>query len=185
MKTTFSLFVLASFLFFAYASSSGIPIKSKFKKKQATYISTDQKMETTYFDIQVNDVKLLDRVDTGKELTSLKAVEGHDFLIFNVTFKNTDTESRLFDEGDIIVEHDGKELKYEISETIFEEGWGSFFDQLNPLESKTTNLVYKIPSEIEGPIYWRPGRNTLNQQFKLGTAKELRALHSEEQQADL
>ena len=52
---------------------------------------------------------------------------------------------------------------------IIENGWGLFFDQINPLTTKTTNLVYKISSELkEQPAYWNPGRSNQRDIIYLG-----------------
>jgi hypothetical protein len=46
-----------------------------------------------------------------------------------------------------------------------------FLEQLNPLTQKTTNLVYKIPKEIKGPAYYKPGRADNDQRIFLGDLK--------------
>jgi len=51
---------------------------------------------------------------------------------------------------------------------VFVEGWGLMMDQINPLTSKTTKLVYKIPAEIKGLAYYRPGRSNKNDLISLG-----------------
>ncbi len=30
---------------------------------------------------------------------------------------------------------------------------------LNPFIKLTTNIVYKVPNELSGDVYWKPGRN--------------------------
>ena len=92
-----------------------------------------------------------------------------------VTFKNTDKESRMLEDGIVLINYNGQEYKFDKSETIMADGWGLFLDQLNPMISKTTNLVYKIPAEISGQAYYMPGRNSDDVKFSLGelsTTKE-------------
>jgi len=60
-------------------------------------------------------------------------------------------------DGSVWINYNGKDYEFDKSESIMAEGWGLFLDQINPLISKTTNLVYKIPAEIKGDIYWQPG----------------------------
>jgi len=88
--------------------------------------------------------------------------------MINITFKNIDSESRLFSEGSVFIDYNNKVYEFDKTEAILADGWGSFFDQLNPLISKTTNLVYKLPSEIKGNAIWVPGRNYDEKKFFLG-----------------
>ncbi len=116
-------------------------------------------VHTKYFDITVNEAKTRDRVNTGNQFSDLQAENGNMYLIINTTFKNTDNESRMIFEGSVWINYNGKDYEFDKSEPIMADGWGLFLEQLNPLTSKTTNLVYKIPIEIKGDIYWQPGRS--------------------------
>jgi len=126
------------------------------------------KINTGYFEISLNKVWIDSKVKTGNQFMDIGPEAGGKFLILNITFKNIDTESRLFDEGSVFIDYNNKVYEFDKTEMILAEGWGSFFDQLNPLISKTTNLVYKIPSEIKGVAYWEPGRNYDKKRFFLG-----------------
>ena len=48
------------------------------------------------------------------------------------------------------------------------DGWGLLLDQINPLTTKTTKLVYKIPAEIIGNAYYKPARSGSNDIIDLG-----------------
>jgi len=126
------------------------------------------KINTGYFEISLNKVWIDSKVKTGNQFMDIGPEAGSKFLILNITFKNIDTESRLFDEGSVFIHYNNKEYEFDKTEAVLAKGWGSFFDQLNPLISKTTNLVYKIPSEIKGEAYWEPGRNYDEKRFSLG-----------------
>jgi hypothetical protein len=56
----------------------------------------------------------------------------------------------MIGEGAVIIDFNGKENKFDKSEPIMIGGWGILLDQINPLTSKTTNIVYKIPNDIKG-----------------------------------
>lgn len=71
------------------------------------------------------------------------------YLIINVTFKNTNNESRMLIDGSVWINYNGKDYEFDKSETVMAEGYGILLDQSNTLISKTTNLVYKIPAEIK------------------------------------
>ncbi len=134
----------------------------------STEIGVGLTLKTTYFDVTVNKVELMDRVKTGNQFANLNSEAGHQFLVLNTTFKNVDTESRLIVDGAVFITYNGKEYEFDKSETVMLEGWGLLLDQINPLTSKTTNLVYKIPTEVKGPAYYHPGRSGGNDKIFLG-----------------
>ena len=173
-----SFFALITFTFFAIAtgdkktssSSSDSSTKDEQPAQKAT-TPVGQILHTEYFDIQVNKVSVKDRVNTGNEFSDIKPEAGNKFLIFNVTFKNTDKESRMIQEGSVWINYNGKDYEYDKSETILPEGYGVILEQINPLTFKTTNLVYKLPEEIKGVALWNPGRAEKDQVINLGEIK--------------
>ena len=134
-----------------------------------TGVKVGEVLKTDYFDITVNKVEVKDRVSTGNEFSDLKPEDGNSYLIINATFKNTDSESRMLMDGSVWINYNGKDYEFDKSETVMAEGWGVLLDQINPLTSKTTNLVYKIPTEVKGDAYWQPGRSDDDQRILLGT----------------
>ena len=131
-------------------------------------ISIGDVLKTDYFDIIANSIKMRPDVDTGNEFTDLPAEDGIMYLIINATFKNTDNESRMLSDGSVWINYNGKDYEFDKSETIMLEGWGLMLDQINPLVSKTTKIVYKIPSEIKGKAFWQPGREDGDERIYLG-----------------
>lgn len=125
-------------------------------------------LRTDYFDVTVNKASTSQRVRTGNQFADKGPEQGILYLILNVTYKNTDNESRMISEGSVFINYNDKEYEYDKAETIMLEGWGIFLDQINPLTSKTTNIVYKIPAEINGPAYYEPGRNYDSKRIYLG-----------------
>ena len=134
-----------------------------------TGVKVGEVLKTDYFDITVNKAELQDRVSTGNEFSDLKPEDGNMYLIINATFKNTDSESRMLVDGSVWINYNGKDYEFDKSETIMAEGYGILLDQINPLTSKTTNLVYKIPAEVKGDAYWQPGRSDDDERILLGT----------------
>jgi hypothetical protein len=116
-------------------------------------------LSTEYFDVTVNKFKINKSVKTGNMFSDIEPEEGNSFLILNVSFKNTNTESRMLFDGVVIVIMDGKEYKFDKSETVLAEGWSTTLKQINPMTTTTVNLVYKVPSDIRGSIYYQPARN--------------------------
>ena len=173
---TFSIAAIASFTFFAVASGdkkSSSESSSAKPTEQATIsaVAVGQILKTDYFDITVNKVSVKDKVNTGNQFSDLKKEASNKYLIINATFKNTDKESRMVMEGSVWINYNGKEYEFDKSEAIMAEGYGTMLDQLNPLTSKTTNLVYKLPAEISGIGYWQPGRSNNDQKINLGDLK--------------
>jgi hypothetical protein len=135
----------------------------------STGVKIGEILKTDYFDITVNKAETQDRVNTGNQFPDLKPEDGNMYLIINATFKNTDNESRMLMDGSVWINYNGKDYEFDKSETIMAEGYGILLDQINPLTSKTTNLVYKIPTEIKGDAYWQPGRSDDDERIFLGT----------------
>jgi|SRR5690625_416671 len=131
-------------------------------------VELGETLSTRYFDVTVNRVSLENEIDTGNPFFNLEAEDGIKYVLIDITFRNTSNESRFVAEGEIIINYDNQNYRFDKSETILVEGWGLFFEQINPLTSINTNLVYKMPGEIRGPIYYRPGRSGRNDLIFLG-----------------
>lgn len=108
-----------------------------------------------YFEVTVNNASVNEWVNTGNEFSDLERESGIKYLILNITFKNIDKKNRMMFDGELYINYEDQEYNFD-SETILIDGWGLFLDTINPLTSKTTNLVYKLPEEIRGPITWKP-----------------------------
>ena len=112
-----------------------------------------------YFDVKIDSCKVVGSNVTNKSYAEPKAWPGSRFVVIDARFKNIDVEGRLPVEGSLIVKHNGRELRYDSTETIMLEGYGIYFKSVNPLISMPTRIVYRIPDEIGGEIFWEPGRN--------------------------
>ena len=87
----------------------------------------------------------------------------------DVTYKNIDTESRWIIGDHVFVTYNGKQYDFSKQEVILQEGYGIGLEVLNPLTTKTTKIVYKIPSELSGPAFYQPSRAGSEQLISLGT----------------
>lgn len=134
-------------------------------------IGIGQTLKTDYFEVTVSKAGLTNKLNTGNEYTDEAAGQGNQFLVINTTFKNIDNESRMITDGSVFINYNGKDYEFDKSETIMAEGFGLMLDQINPLTSKTTKLVYKLPAEIKGPAYYKPGRASENERIFLGDLK--------------
>ncbi|MCL9657621.1 DUF4352 domain-containing protein [Pseudomonas protegens] len=119
----------------------------------------DMHGQVGYFDVTVNDCTISKSIDTGNSYSAVKPDPNARFLTVNATFKNTDNESRLPLEGSLFIRKDDKVFKFDTTETIMSDGYGIRLRSLNPLIKLNTKIVYKVPNELSGEVYWKPGRN--------------------------
>ena len=143
-------------------------ISSATAEAKASYKKVGETLPTEYFEVTVNKVSVQNSVSTGNQFSDLKPESGTRYLIINTTFKNTSNESRMLMDGEVLVNYNGKDYTFDKSETVMAEGFGLLLDQINPLTAKTTNLVYKIPAELKGIAYYKPGRSGSNDLIDLG-----------------
>ncbi|MFC4686583.1 DUF4352 domain-containing protein [Epilithonimonas pallida] len=167
----------AFFLFIAMGSGDDKKSTSTSTSSSATGASTEVKasykkvgetLPTEYFEVTVNKVGVQNSVSTGNQFSDLKPESGTRYLIINTTFKNTSNESRMLMDGEVLVNYNGKDYTFDKSETVMAQGFGLLLDQINPLTAKTTNLVYKIPAELKGTAYYKPGRSGSDDLIDLG-----------------
>lgn len=118
-----------------------------------------------YFDVTVNDCTITKSIETGNRFSTVKPDPDARFLTVNATFKNTDNEGRLPLEGSLFISKDGKDYKFDTTESIMSEGYGIRLRSLNPLIKLNTKIVYKVPNELSGEVYWKPGRNAEDKKF--------------------
>jgi len=147
----------------ATAETASAPASSS-----SSTVGIGQTLKTDYFDVTVNGVKTVKKISDPGGFMNTNAEAGNKFLVIDVTFKNTDNESRMVLDGDLHINYNGKDYNYDKAETLMIDGYGLFLDQLNPLVSKTTKLVYKIPEEVTGNAYYAPARADSDDKIDLG-----------------
>jgi hypothetical protein len=152
----------------ATAETASAPSESSSSSKTA---GIGQTLKTTYFDVTVNGVKTVKKISDPSGYLTTDAEAGNKFLVIDITFKNTDDESRVVLDGDLHINYNGKDYNFDKAETIMQEGYGLILEQLNPLVSKTTKLVYKIPEEVSGSAYYVPARADSDDKIDLGNIK--------------
>lgn len=153
------------------ASAEGQSNTSAIGSNAAKEIAVGQTLQTQYFAVMVSKVSVVNKVNTDNQFSDLKSEPGTKYLILDVTFKNTDSESRMLTDGEVHITYNGKDYNFDKSETIMAEGYGLFLDQINPLTQKSTKLVYKLPEEINGVAYYNPGRASGDELISLGNIK--------------
>jgi hypothetical protein len=111
---------------------------------------------TKYFDVSVNKV-LEGTVVNPDGLDRKEASPGTKYIVLDVTIKNTSSEARIFDSGELHITIDGKDLKYDKSEIVLAKGFINF-GNINPLISETGYIVFNVPESAGdgNNIYWIP-----------------------------
>jgi hypothetical protein len=114
---------------------------------------------------RVNEVQFSNR-GGGRYFIGQDAGQGNMFVIIDFDIKNTGTESLVIDGGEVRVSYNGKWLRFETPEPVFNANHITF-NILNPLKSFRGKVAFKVPEQLEGPFYWSPHRT--NSQIKLTT----------------
>lgn len=130
-----------------------------------------QNIESGYFLVTVHSAKqygALNEVDLPRQ-------EGSNYMVIDVSFKNLDKETRTVMSGAVIIKQDGDEYTFESTEPVLMAGddWGLLFEPINPMLSKRTKLVFKIPSEMTGKAYYRLGSTGKDKKIYLGLARNI------------
>lgn len=112
------------------------------------------------FQIKRESCKVSKSVGTSNSYSEPEHWADSQFVVIDARFKNLDSEGRLPSEGSLIIKtSDGRELRYDTTETVMQRGYGIYFKSVNPLVTMPTKIVYRIPTDISGEVLWEPGGN--------------------------
>ncbi|CAG8865295.1 hypothetical protein PS627_01203 [Pseudomonas fluorescens] len=125
-----------------------------------------------YFNIAATKGEVRNAVSTGNKYSEPDHWDGSRFFIVDASFKNLDTESRRPAEGSLYITYNGKEYEFDTTESIMTKGYNIWFKSVNPLITMKTKIVYRIPEEIYGDVYWKPGRNPNGVKLWVGNIPE-------------
>jgi hypothetical protein len=123
-----------------------------------------QTAHSRQFDVTVRGVRFAETL--GRGFGEAKGTPGTVFAVLDVLVRCVDNESRLYTAGDLLVELEGKTLKFDRTETVL--GLNSPAGSINPMMEKAGYVVYKIPTAaVRAPLYWTPGRGFDKVRFSL------------------
>ncbi|OQB07118.1 MAG: Telomeric repeat-binding factor 2 [Candidatus Cloacimonetes bacterium ADurb.Bin211] len=132
-------------------------------------IAIKQTANIGYFDVTVNSCTIKNAIYFN-EYSKLGPEEGAKFVVIDLSLKNTSNKSRMMFEGELqLISNDGKKLVMDKTETVFEDGYGLILESINPMLTKKTKIVYKIPANIPGHLYYVPARNKTDIVVDCGT----------------
>ena len=125
--------------------------------------NTNLKGEVKDLDINVNSVELW--VNKNNDGKGYSGTEDDIWLAINVTYRNIGIERKKVDFGTISVIHNQKKYVFTRSDFRGELEWEMILDHQ---DVRTMDLVYKIPFEIQGAIYFEPENNYEGNRIYLG-----------------
>jgi len=150
------------------AAATGQNLDDSTTTRQRKIAVIGEKAVVGYFEISLDKA----RVDTVLGVANVYAEQlpgkGNTFVILDVTFKCIDKESQIPKIGNLVMKVGDRTYEFDKTETVTAPGWGLYFDVLNPLTTKTTKIVYKIPRDTKGEVFWRPGGNLDSLSFFCG-----------------
>jgi hypothetical protein len=166
MRNLFWLILLA--IFFTGCSGNSTNESGNASSIAKKYPGIGETIKTGYFEVKVNSAKFYKFITAREGLINFKKDAKDRYLLLGVAIKNTDKEARTsFDPGQLLIKVNNKEYSFDRPEPTNADGWGLSAEPINPAESKTTFLVYKIPREMTGEVLWRPNRADTNQLISL------------------
>jgi len=85
--------------------------------------------------------------------------KGNHFVVLDVAVRNTDTQPRVFSEGQIIAADASRERTFPAPVNIFADGYLQL-QVLPPAAAARGKIVYEVPDDARGVLYWVPGGDT-------------------------
>ena len=85
--------------------------------------------------------------------------KGNHFVVLDVAVRNTDTQPRVFSEGQIIASDASRERSFTTPVNIFADGYLQL-QVLPPSTAARGKIVYEVPDDARGVLYWVPGGDT-------------------------
>lgn len=152
--------------------AAGLGANANHSEKYAAYVvARPRKASIGYFEVSADRGTYGKEVGTGNRYAEPKSWDGSRFFTVHATFKNMDTESRLPVEGSLFINYGGREYEFDSVEPVALEGYNIWFRKINPLIAMKTKIVYRIPDEVYGEVFWRPGRNPDDKRLWIGNIK--------------
>jgi hypothetical protein len=121
-------------------------------------VNRGQSLHTRFFDVIVDSAAVADKKVRTGQLINLPKDDSSRYFIIEIVLKNTDTESKLMPDGELMIESENgnEKIKFDNSITLIQEGWGQLMDNIGAGVTEKTKLVYKIPAGASGNAYYYP-----------------------------
>ena len=137
--------------------------RSKESKALKSYLNTvlarPDSARIEHFDISIDSCEVRDTVGARNRAAEPEAWPDSRYLVMQTRFKNTDTEGRVPIAGSALLTMGSRTFEYDHTETVLEQGFGIGLQPVGPLLTLRTKIVYRIPRDATGEVFWKPGRN--------------------------
>ena len=123
----------------------------------STQYKKGDKVKTKYFNVTVQKVGRASAL--GSEYARQKAGPGNVFIWVDASYENISDESRMLTGGELEITLGERKLRFDETETIFEDGYCTWGDTINPLVTKRCITVWTVPYKIGMIINFIPPRS--------------------------
>lgn len=81
---------------------------------------------------------------------------GDSFIVLDVSVRNPGHDTRVFNAGPLVLVAGGKEHRFDTPENIIADGY-LLLEAVKPGTGVRGRIVYEVPSDLAGTLYWLPG----------------------------
>ena len=81
---------------------------------------------------------------------------GDSFIVLDVSVRNPGGETRVFNAGPLLIVSGGKTHRVDAPENIIADGY-LLLEAVEPGTGVHGRIVYEVPSDLAGDVYWLPG----------------------------
>jgi hypothetical protein len=161
-------FVAVLIAFANLDSQPDVPVNKEPPTTRVPWPNIGEPLQTQMFEVTVLGAESTDAIELGNQFLDKYPDKGSYFYLLNVRYKNTDAESRMVYNGELLIDYNGKRYKFDNTEPVAYEGFGFSLESINPLSSKQAIIVYQIPYEMHGRAFYHPSRAAENELIDLG-----------------
>jgi hypothetical protein len=105
--------------------------------------------------IALDRAHFADRIDVSG-VDAKQPATGNRFVVLDVDVRNTDTQPRVFSEGKLVAVDEQRERTFATPVNIFADGYLQL-QVLQPSARARGRIVYEVPDDLKGVLYWQPG----------------------------
>lgn len=109
------------------------------------------------FDVKVNSCSARVSLGLRNRNHEPERWEGSRFYEVDISVKNIGRESKRPVAGSIFIVKDGVEYEYDTLVPVFADGYNFGSGRLNPLLTVRSKVVYRVPDDVNGEVFWGPG----------------------------
>jgi hypothetical protein len=105
--------------------------------------------------IALDGAHMADRIKVSG-FDAKQPASGNRFVVLDVDVRNTDSQPRVFSEGKLVAIDEHRERTFSTPVNIFADGYLQL-QVLQPSARARGKIVYEVPDNMKGVLYWVPG----------------------------